>query len=570
MKKIFPTLTALRTLSITLLTTLAISLLCLTSCTHQGQSIPDASPHASSPIIILHTNDVHGGIDDNIGYAGLAAYKNALEEIYGPDNIILVDAGDAIQGSSVAMLTKGESIVSLMNAVGYDYFALGNHEFDYQLPQLFALDDKIQATILSANFINLETSKPVYAPYAIHSVKDLEIAFIGITTPETILRGNSIFFQDADGHYLYTMQEDPTGQAFYNCIQATIDQARADGADFVVAVAHLGIEDIAKPWRSTDLIAHTSGLDLVLDGHSHSIINSEVHKDLYNSDVILAQTGSKLKYIGQITIDPSNTTSPITATLLDESTIPFPKDTNGTLIKDPTVQALTDTINSQFAKLLAQNIAYNNHDLIAYYPDEHTIRLKETNLGNLVADAYRTLLDSDIAIASAGGIRTNLMQGDVTYQEIIDLHPFGNYIMSVMATGAQIRDALEMGVKLLPDPDSALIHPSGLTYTIDLSIPSSVQLDDRGNFLSVAGPYRVRNILVNNEPLDLNRLYSVASHDYLIKRGGDGLTMFQSTPPLKDMFMLDNEVLINYITKHLNAHITAPYDKPQGRMAIVE
>lgn len=540
---------------------LLILTLLLCACVHQEQSI---SYQEESPIIILHTNDVHAHIDENIGYAGLAAYKKQMEARYGEKNIILVDSGDAIQGASIAMLTKGQAIVTLMNLVDYDYFALGNHEFDYQIPRLFELSKNLNAHIVTANFIRLEDNTPVFSPYAIHTIGDIDIAFVGVTTPEGLTKASSQFFQDDEGNFIYTLSEDATGEKLYAIVQNAVDKARAEGAHYVVALTHLGIEQDAEPWRSIDLIENVSGIDIMLDGHSHSVIEAQIYQDKLGENVILSQAGSKLKYIGQVTISPNQkgkNKDEIVATLIDE------KETLG--IKDPEVQERINAIKAEFEELLSQNIAYSEFDLIASDENDAIIRKEETNLGNLVADAYRTLLNTEIALANGGGIRTNLLKGDITFQEIIDLHPFGNYIISMQALGHTIKDALEMGAKNSPHTDGGFLQVSGLTYEIDTSIPSSVKVDLHGNFVGIDGEYRVKNIQINGKPLDENKIYSIASHDYLLKRGGDGLTMFQDCKILKDMFMLDNEVLIQYITENLNGIIEEEYANPKGTNRIV-
>lgn len=556
--------------SMPILFLLTIALLC--SCIPSEQGITSselASTTANSTtaisstnthIIILHTNDVHAGVNKNIGYAGLLAYKNELESLYGEENVLLVDCGDSIQGENIAMLTQGRAMIELMNAIEYDYIILGNHEFDYGMEQLLELSAEVEAHIVATNFVRLEDNKPVFAPYEIYTVDDTSIAFIGVTTPETISKAGSQHFKDEAGHFLYTLGEDASGQRLYDMVQESVDMARAEGADFVIALAHLGLEDAAQPWRSTDLIAHTTGIDIVLDGHSHSVMEGAVFQNSSGNDVIMSQAGSKLKYIGQVTIDIDKKEHVITAKLVDEKGITWPKES--------TMQARIDAMNEEFAEMLVQKVAYSAYDLVAYTETEHTIRKEETNLGDLVADAYRTLLGTDIAISNAGGIRTNLHKGDITFQNIIDIHPFGNYIMSMEVTGLDIKNALEMGAKRLPQADEGFVHVSGITYSIDTSIPSSVEVDDYGNFVGVNGAYRVQDILINGEMLDEKRRYSLASHDYLLKRGGDGLTMFKNCPVLLDMVMLDSDVLIAYIKEHLRGEISEKYANPKGDQRI--
>ncbi len=514
-----------------------------------------------APIVILHTNDVHAGVDDHIGYAGLAAYKREMEEKYGTEHVILVDAGDAFQGTAVAMLTKGASIVELMNEVGYDYFVLGNHEFDYQLPRLFELAEDLDANIVSSNFIDLQKQTSVYAPYKIHTIGNIDIAFVGVTTPESLTKASSQYFQDDRGHFIYTFAEDENGEYLYDIVQKTIDEARYAGAEYVVALVHLGTDTASTPWRSYDLIANVSGIDIVLDGHSHSLIEGEIHQDKEGNTVVLSQTGTKLEYIGKILIDPNKKDGEdIVAELIDKN------ETTGK--KDSAVEQKIDEINAVFKELLEKNVAYSEQDLIATQNNTSIIRMEETNLGDLVADAYRILLDTDVAIANGGGIRADLLKGDITFKDIIDIQPFGNYIISMEVSGKTLKNALEMGAKHCPVEDNGFLQVSGMTYEIDTSIPSSVQLDQYGNFVGVNGAYRVKNISIGGNPLKENTLYSVASHDFLLKNGGDGMTMFKNSKIIKDMFMTDNEVLIRYITEHLGGNIGAAYINPKGAKRI--
>lgn len=525
--------------------------LLLSSCAGKEQSCYTQA----KPIIILSTNDVHAGIDDHIGYAGLKAYKNEMEAKYGEAHVLLVDSGDFVQGASVAMLTQGKSVVTLMNQVDYDYVTLGNHEFDYQIPRMFELSKELEAEIVSANFSNVKDNKPVFAPYEMYSVDGVDIAFIGITTPEALTKASSEYFQDDNGEFIYAFAQDVTGEALYAVVQESVDNARRDGAEYVVALTHLGVDEVSKPWRSTDIIANVEGIDVVLDGHSHSVIEGEVHKDKAGNDVVLMQTGRKLQYIGKVVINPDSQND-ISAELIDESEITYPKDAN--------VQAKIDEVQAEFAELLSQNVSYSDFDLVAGTETEETARMQETNLGDLVADAYRKLLKTDVAIVNGGALRSNLSKGHITYGEIIDLHPFGNYIISMEVSGKAIKDALEMGAKNAPTANGGFLQVSGMMYEIDTSIPSSVEVDLYGNFVAVNGDYRVKNIKIHGHTLDENKVYSLASHDYLLKRGGDGLSMFKDATIVKDMFMLDNELLIKYITESLNGKVGSEYANPQG------
>ncbi len=533
-----------------LFSTIILSLF-FSGCAYKGQQ-SQQEDRGHEKIVILHTNDVHAGIDDYIGYAGLAAYKKEMEEKYGTDNVILVDAGDAVQGASVAMLTQGEAIVKLMNAVNYDYFVLGNHEFDYQIPRMFELTDMLESEVVSSNFIDLRTNKPVFAPYEIHTINNIDIAFVGITTPESFTKVSPTYFQDNKGKLIYTLSEDQSGEKLYKNIQESVDNARAEGAEYVVALAHLGIEKTSHPWRSTDLIANTYGIDIVLDGHSHSVIEGEIHKNKKNEDVILSQTGTKLERIGKVIIDPNQNPDNDIKALLIGADKSYTK-------KESKVQALIDKSNAEFEEILEREVAYSDYELIASTKTTELARIGETNLGDLVTDAYRAILESDIAITNGSGIRTNIDKGPITYREIINLHPFGNNIISIEVSGKTIKDALEMASRSWPEAQGGFLQVSGMSYEIDGSIPSSVKVNAQGSFISVEGKYRVKNIMIGNQALDEKKMYTLATHDYMVKKAGDGMSMFKDSKILKDMFMLDSEVLIKYFTENLKGRVGSEY-----------
>lgn len=511
-------------------------------------------------VVILHTNDTHCDIENGFGFAGVAAYMADMDAIYGEDNVTLVDAGDAIQGSAIGLLTEGEAIIELMNEVGYDIMTLGNHEFDYKVPQMLYLMDLFTGTVVSSNFMDLTTGTSVFDAYEIVDYGSFQVAYVGITTPETYTKATPSYFQDEDGDFIYGFCEGNDGQNLYDNVQDSVDAAIAKGADYVIALAHLGIDEDAEPYRSTDVIANTTGIDVMIDGHSHTEI---VGEEILNEDgdiVILNQTGEKFDNLGKITIN--YTTDTITAELI--SSEDYTK-------KDETVQALVDEINAEQAELLQQVVATIDTALVINDPDtdEFLIRSSETNLGDFCADAYRYVLETDIGIVNGGGIRADIDAGEVTYEDIIAVHPFGNYATSIEVSGQVILDALEMGASAYPGNSGGFLQVSGLTYTIDSSISSSVVVDDMGGFVSVEGEYRVTNVMVGDEPLDLNKLYTVGSHDYLLLSGGDGMTMFEGATVLKSMYAIDNEVLITYMTE---VGLEDNYDNiyGQGRITIVD
>ena len=519
-----------------------------------------AAEPGENDIVILHTNDVHCGIEDGLTYAGVSAYAKEMEAQYGADRVTLVDAGDAVQGGPIGTLTQGEYLVDIMNQVGYDIFTPGNHEFDYQIPRLLELTELLDAQTISSNFVDLTTGESVFQPYTVLDYGDVQVGYVGITTPESFTKSTPAYFQDENGNYIYGFCEGNNGQDLYDNVQASVDAARADGADYVVAVAHLGIEETSAPWRSTDVIANTTGIDVMIDGHSHSTIDGQQVANEEGEMVLLNQTGTKLSAVGKIVIDPD--TGDITAELVT--------DYAG---RDADTQAFVDGINAEFADVLNQVVAHSDVSLTTVDPTsgERIIRNLETNLGDLCADAYRTVLEADVGLVNGGGIRADIPAGDVTYGQIINVHPYSNQATSVRATGQQLLDALEMGARNNPGESGGFLQVSGMTYTIDTTIPSGVVTDDKGNFVRVDGEYRVKDVTVNGEPLDVNKTYVVASHDYMLLDGGDGMVMFQGDEVVKDRVMPDNQVLIQYIRDSLGGSVGADYAEPygQGRITVL-
>ena len=512
------------------------------------------TPAKSNDIVILGTSDVHCGIDQNIGYAGLAAYKKALAETH--NYVALVDAGDAIQGDTIGTLSKGEYIVDIMNEVGYDVVTPGNHEFDYGMDQfLNVIVPKMKATYVSANF--MKDDKPVFDTYKLMTFGGKKVAFVGISTPETLVKSTPTYFQDKFGNYIYDFCNDSTGDKLYKAVQTAVDAAKKAGADYVVAVAHLGDDKASAPWTSMDVIKNTKGIDVLMDGHAHStVVKSVKNKD--GKSIKMVATGTKLENIGKIVIAENGT---ITAEYVGADVA---KE------KDADITKFVDSIKAKYKELENKVVAKTDVDLIIADQNENRlIRSQETNLGDLCADAYKNVLGADIAFVNGGGIRTSIAKGNITYGQIIAVHPFGNMACVVEATGQQILDALEFGSRNVGKGENGgFLQVAGLTYNINTYLESTVEENDKGEFVKVAGKYRVFDVKVNGETLDLARTYTLASHNYMLKNGGDGFVMFKNNKILQDEVMIDNQVLINYIQNNLKGVVDSSYAQAQGRINI--
>ena len=497
-------------------------------------------------ITILHTNDVHCDYEK---YAKVATLHKSAD--------LLVDAGDHVQGGVIGTLSKGEYIVDIMNYLKYDAAVPGNHEFDYGMDQfLHIAKDLAKYPYISANFTGKD-GKPYFDAYKMFEVKGVKVAFVGVCTPETFTKSTPTYFQDANGNYIYGFCEGNNGADLYNAVQKAIDAAKAAGADYVIGLGHLGIDEQSSPWMSKEVIANTTGFDAFIDGHSHSTF-SETIKDKSGKEVVFEQTGTKLANVGKLTIKTDGT---IAHENIDLSAVE----------EDADAKAYIAGITEKFDALQKKVVAKTTVTLTTKGADgKRAVRSAETNLGDLCADAYRLLLGADVAFVNGGGVRADINAGDITYGDIINVHPFGNSACLVEVTGQQLKDALELGSAAYPGESGGFLQVSGLTYTINADIPSSVVKNDKSEFVKVYGAYRVSDIMVGGQPLDVNKTYTLASHNYMLKDAGDGYTMFgtKNVKVLQDEVMIDNQVLINYIVEKLGGVVGAEYAAPQGRITI--
>lgn len=533
-----------------------------------GTCVPAMAQEEEGNLVVLYTNDVHCAVvaDEEsqvLGYSKVAGLKKELEAA--GDTVALVDAGDAIQGEAIGTLSSGEYIVDIMNQVGYDLAVPGNHEFDYGMENFLELTEKAEYPYISCNFVDLTADAPVFDAYEILDMDGTKVAFVGICTPKTITSSTPKYFQNDQGEYIYGFRQDGDGTAFYDSVQEAVDAARGEGADYVIAVAHLGIEASCSPWTSSEMIENTTGIDAVLDGHSHSTIEGEKVKNKDGEEVLLTSTGTKLAAIGKLTISEDGV---FTSELV-----------SGEVASDPETEEYISGITTEFDEMLGEVVAKTDVPLVINEPStldqEEKIRLirrAETNLGDLCADAYRAVAGADVALVNGGGIRVDILPGDITYNDIISVHPFGNELCMVEATGQQLLDALEMGAMAVPDEFGGFLQVSGLTYEIHTYLDSAVTTDENGLFTGVDGEYRVKNVKVGGEDLDLEKTYTVASHNYLLNDAGDGMCMFQDCNMLLENIMLDNQVLITYITENLGGVVGEEYAEPygQGRIVAVE
>ena len=529
----------------------------------------DASVEKNGDVIILFTSDVHCGIDEGFGYAGLKQIRDNYEaQGY---TTILVDDGDSIQGDTVGTIGKGEAIIDLMNALEYDVAIPGNHDFDYGMERFLELTEMADFPYVCCNFVY--KGEPVFKPYIIKEAAGHKIAFVGVTTPKTITSSTPAYFQDENGEFVYGFCQDVSGQGVYDAVQKAVDEARAEGADYVYVMGHMGLEEDCAPWTYADVIANTNGIDVFLDGHSHDT-EQVVMKNKDGEDVPRSAVGYKLNSIGYSIIDENG---------IKETNILGWSGKKSAPAAFGIHNGIEDMVNEKLNALdeeLNEKVAKSSVFLTVNDPEQkddegnpiRMIRRGETNMGDLCADAYRLRLGTDVAIMNGGGIRAEIDEGDITYGEIIKVFPFNNQLCVIKVTGQQILDALEWGARVVPDETGAFLQVSGMTYEIDMSVESGCKADENGMCTGIEGDRRVKNVKVGDEPIDPEKTYTLGGIAYTLLNNGDGFTAFDDAELLEKDVMLDNQLLIDYIIETLNGEIGEEYADPygQGRITIIE
>ena len=518
--------------------------------------------------VILHTNDVHVGFQDNIGYDGLALYKKELESQY--DHVLLVDAGDAIQGAALGAVSKGAEIIKMMNRLGYDIAVPGNHEFDFGFDILDERSKELSCGYTCANFCTSD-GKPVFSPFKILEVGDIKIGFVGAVTPDTFTKTAIKDVKNDAGDPVYDFLADMTGDRLSETLQKRIDETRENGADYVILITHLGSSTKNdSPFASDKIVAKLSGIDAVIDAHSHETYSTTA-PDKDGKMIPIAQTGTKMQNIGQMIIYKDGR---IEETLVD--VVPSSPEIasesvtrkNAEKNVDPEMKSFIDGITESYLPLMGRKIGYNSADLIIKSENTELNRVEENGLCNLVADAYRDICGTQTALICGGSVRTNLKAGEITYQDVLDILPYFNEVVTAKVSGKMLVDALEFGVSFLPKASGGFPQVSGITYKVNKEIPSSVQINEKNQFVSIDGERRVSDVKINGEDVDPEKTYTLAITQYLLT-GGDGYTMFADAEIILDTMLVDNEMLIKYVEENLEGTIPEKYANPEGRITWV-
>ena len=520
-------------------------------------------------IVILFTSDVHCGIDQGFGYAGLEQIRDGL--VAQGNVVILVDDGDNIQGEPIGTMTKGEALVELMNAAGYEIAIPGNHEFDYGMEQFLSLTEKAKFQYISCNFN--KDGELVFEPYVIKELGGAKVAFVGVTTPKTLTSSTPKYFQNEKGEFVYGFFQDETGEGVYKAVQKAVDDARADGAEYVIVLGHMGNEEECRPWTYADVIENTTGIDAFLDGHSHDT-EQVTMKNKDGEDVIRSACGTKLACVGYCRIAGDGKITAGVYKWNNDTSAPELLGITNDMSK--AVDKASNALNEKLKEVVATTqvkLTINDPEAV----DENgkpirMVRRAETNLGDLCADAYRAQSGADIAFVNGGGVRVNIEAGDITLNDILKVHPFGNAMCVIEVTGQQILDALEWGARNVPGENGGFLQVSGLSNEIHTYIDTPCKQDENTLFAGIEGERRVQNVLVNGKPIDPKATYTLASHDYMLLNQGDGYSMFGGCKLLQDRVKLDNQVLIDYIVDTLGGSVGEQYDNPygEGRIVIVE
>ena len=501
----------------------------------------------TSDIVILYDNDVHGAVE---GYPLMASLRDQMRQL--TPHVTLVSCGDYLSGTPYGTVSSGSYLVRLMNAVGYDYVTLGNHEFDFGMQTLQQRVSQLEARVLCCNFSSVGQSRSIYPSYDIRRYGNRKVAFIGITTPNVPTLSTPTFFQGSLGRWLYTFY--PT--SLDSLLQCRVNEALHEEADYVILMAHVGIEDLPG------LVARTSGIDAVLDGHSHSVIPHTILYNRFGKPVLWTSSGAYFHSFGRLVI---NANGDMTSDLIPRDSI---------AVSTASAAAVDDTLAVIRAEFEKRAQAWDGHSAVALRRDDANGSFADCTLGNYFTDAFRTVAKADIAVMNRGGMRADLLQGDLTLGDFWAAAPFQNNLCLVEMTGQALLDALEMGCRHWPSLGGGFLYVSGLTYEIDPTVKTPVVTDEKGIFLRVEGKRRVCNVRVWNakkrryELINPKRTYRVAGTDYTLLNKGNG-HVFNGVRIIDADVCPYMSALLVYLDDYLDSIIGDQYLRPEGRIRVL-
>ncbi len=508
--------------------------------------------------VILHTNDVHGNIKE---YAKVAAMKDDYEAQGA--QVILADAGDYSQGTVYVSVNKGKDAVTMMNAAGYDVATIGNHEFDYGYAQLKSNLNSAAFDVVCANV--LQDGSPVFDAYTMINKGGVQVAFVGLETPEAQTKANPALIQGLT--FL-------AGDEMYAAVQTQVDAARTAGADIVIVLTHLGVDSSSEPNTSYDLYKKVTGIDFIIDGHSHTVMTKGPEGEPIQS------TGTALNNIGVITIDnatkkiESNELIPIWHTEeVDGKEVPVYDYTKSDETVANAAKAIIDPIDADYDQKFAESAVDLNG---AKAPGNRT---EETNLGDLITDAMMWAIktkapgvdmNNAVAITNGGGIRASIAKGDITKKDVNTVLPFGNTLAVVYVKGSELLEALEASTYCTPKSLGGFPQFAGMEVELNTACEYDAN-DTTYPGSTYFGPKSINRITiktVNGKAFDKDATYAVITNDFLAA-GGDTYYAFAAAQTQFDTGLPLDEILMEYITVELNGVVTDKYAAPQGRLTIV-
>ena len=525
----------------TFLPALAVALLLSGGCARKEKSI-----------VILHENDAHCALEGYVVLAGLRDAISSADTAY----VFTASSGDFLQGGAMGTLSKGEYPVEVIRRVGYDVMTIGNHEFDFGMKRLLEFcggagrdgekGNRVGAPVICTNLMRLDTTgrigpERIFPAWTISQAGRKRIGWIGATTPQAVF-SESYSFYDEQGRRRYDLEETRLAEI----LQQSIDEVRAQGADYVILLSHLGDRPCKDtPLNCRTMVAATHGIDIVLDGHNHAIVPGDTLYDANGKAVLLVQCGSKFSHIGKLTIHPNGAFTHETLRLED---IPY---------RNAATQACLDSLKTLTNGLLGRVIGHSAFSLLADDGQgRRLVRDRETNLGDFVTDALRQAGGADIALINGGNLRENLPAGTWTYQDLFDTMPYHNALFTVRATGRKIRQFLANGLQLYPDECGGFIQVSGLRYAI-------VRRDEGQSY----GLSRVETLDSEGhwQALDDQKHYRVTLSEYMLG-GGDGNTALCGCPILKRLPLPDTRIVAGYLEQACQGEVPSRYARPQGRI----
>jgi len=526
-----------------------------------GATSKSSKKTGKQAVSIVYTNDIHGYIANDTSKGGLRL-SNVSQMVKdmrkAGKHVVLADAGDSLQGATYAVIDKGVSMDKLMDAAGYQVVTAGNHDFDYTANALMKFAKNCKREFISCNLYK-KTKKGkarCFDSRKTFKFGKTKVAFVGVTTPQSITDSTPSYYQDKNGNWVYFITGTKSAKDMYKRVQESVDAARKK-ADYVVLLAHVGFgNDEARAGIDVaSLVKNTTGVDAVISGHSHDNVEQKI-KNKKGKSVLVVQTKCYLGSCGVLTISKKGTITNEFVASYENS------NAKVAALEDQMIQNVQDKLGQKVATLDTV-LTINDAD----DPSKRIVRARETNGGDFAADALYWYLnekaekDCDIAIQNGGGIRCDIEAGDVTLNNLKNTQPFGNMVCVISASGQQIKDALEMGSQMVgewnnekdaPAEFGGFLHVAGMRYTIESATKSSVVIGENEMFVKVAGDYKVKDIEIYNretgeyEPIDLDKQYNVGGINYILRNNGNGMTMFNGCKLVCDYLCEDATALAAY------------------------